>query len=234
MSIALVTGAGRGIGAAIARTLAREGWDVLIHCSGSLDAARALARELGAEVLQADLTDPAQVTALAQAAGGVQLLVNNAGIAWYGLVTDMTDEDWRRLFSVNVDGMFRLTRAVLPGMVRRGGGTIVNVASVWGERGASCEAAYSAAKGAVIAFTKALAKEYGPAGVRVNAVSPGVIATDMLARFDAASLAELAGETPLGRIGTPEDVAEAVAFLASDRAGFITGQVLGVNGGFGV
>ena len=231
---ALVTGASRGIGAEIARTLHRDGWRVIVHYNRAAEAASRLASELGAPCLRADLGDPDQVRAMCQAAGPVDLLVNNAGVAAYGLFTDMDDAAWRRLFAVNVDGAAACCRAVIPHMVHEKRGCILNISSVWGLRGASCEAAYSASKAALIGLTRALAKELGPSGIRVNCVAPGVIQTDMLGNLTAADLAALAEDTPLGRLGTPRDVAEAVAFLASDRAAFLTGQVIGVDGGFGM
>ena len=158
-------------------------------------------------------------------------LVNNAGVAHIGLFTDMTEEQWDALFAVNVKGAFNVTQAVLPSMISQGSGAIVNVSSMWGEVGASCEVAYSAAKAALIGMTKALAKEVGPSGVRVNCVSPGVIDTDMNAELTEADLAALAEETPLGRIGRAEEVANATLYLCGEGASFITGQTLGVSGG---
>ena len=161
----------------------------------------------------------------------IDVLINNAGIAQIGLLTDLTDEAWDEVFAVNVGGVFRVTRAVLPGMISRRTGSIINLSSMWGETGASCEVAYSAAKAAVIGLTKALAKEVGPSGVRVNCVSPGLIDTDMNAELDDNALRELAEETPLSRVGAAEEVAKAALFLAGDGASFTTGQVLGVSGG---
>ena len=234
MKTALVTGGARGIGAAISRALARDGWHVYVNYAHSEKEALALAREIGGEAVYADVTVSESVRALFERIGAVDLLVNNAGVAWYGLLQDMSDADWQRIFSCDTDGVFRTCRAAIPGMVKKQSGCIVNISSVWGVYGASCEAAYSAAKGAVISLTKALAKELGPSGIRVNAVCPGVIGTDMLSCFSDADKAALAADTPLGRLGTPEDVAEAVAFLASGRAAFITGQILGCDGGFGL
>lgn len=229
---ALVTGGSRGIGAAIVRALARDGWHVYIHYHRSAGAAQALAEETGGEAVGGDVALPLDVKTIFQRTGPVDLLVNNAGVAHYGLLQDMTEMEWRRLFAVNTDGAFRCCREAIPAMVRRRSGCIINTASVWGQCGASCEAAYSASKGALIAFTKALAKELGPSGVRVNCVCPGVIDTDMIANLTGEDKKALAADTPLGRIGTPEDVAELVSFLASDRAAFITGQVIAVDGGF--
>ncbi|MBR1533811.1 MAG: SDR family oxidoreductase, partial [Ruminococcus sp.] len=179
--------------------------------------------------------DSASVNAMFQtvksALGTVDILVNNAGIAHVGLLTDMTDSEWDNLIQTDLSGTFYCCRAALPDMIRSHSGVIVNIASMWGEVGASCEAAYSAAKAGVIGLTKALAKEVGPSGVRVNAVSPGVVMTDMMSGFSDADVAALKDETPLMTLGTPEDIAEAVIFLASDKARFITGQVLSVNGG---
>lgn len=232
MKTALITGSSRGIGKAIAAALAREGWRVVL--TGRRDSAcgRETAAQLGAEFIPADLRDSAQIAALFDAVGDVDALVCNAGVAHYGLLQDMTDEQWQDLFSVNTEAVFRCCRAAIPGMLRRKKGTIITLSSVWGVHGASCEAAYSASKAAVIGLTKALAKELGPSGIRVNCVAPGVIETDMLAHLSAEDKAALAEETPLGRLGTPEDVAALVAFLASERAAFLTGQTIGIDGGF--
>ncbi len=229
---ALVTGSSRGIGAATVRRLAADGWDVAVHYNRSEAAARALAAELGVRAIRADVSDPEQVSALFAATGPVDLLVCNAGVAEYGLLTDTDEDAWRRLLAVDLDGVYRCCRAAIPHMVHEKAGSIVLVSSVWGLYGASCEAAYSAAKAALIGLGKALAKELGPSGIRVNCVAPGVIDTDMLARFDFADRRALVDQTPLGRLGTPEDVAELIAFLASDRASFITGQAIECSGGF--
>lgn len=227
---ALITGASRGIGAAASRELARRGWQVTLDYLESEREAQALAAELDCRCVRADVSDPGQVAALFAAEGPFELLVCNAGVAWAGLLTDMTDADWRRLFAVNVDGIFNCCRAAIPDMVRRQRGCIVSTASILGVAGGSCETAYSATKGAVIAFTKALAKELGPSGVRVNCVAPGAIDTRMLACLNEAEKADLADRTALCRLGTAEDVARVIAFLASDDAAFVTGQVLGVDG----
>ncbi len=185
--------------------------------------------------MRADIRDGAAVEAMTDkvlyAFGRIDVLVNNAGIAQQRLFTDITPQEWDGMFDVNVTGVYRCCRAVLPGMISRKSGCIVNVSSIWGVVGASCEAHYSASKAAVIGLTKALAKELGPSGIRVNCVAPGVIDTAMNAHLDGETRAALTGETPLGAIGAPLDVAEAILYLASDRAGFVTGQVLGVNGG---
>ena len=232
----LITGASRGIGAACARAFAREGYRVIVNCCHSVQAAEELCRELtkagcDAVVERADVSDPAAVRAMTQRAGQIDVLVNNAGVAYYGLFQEMSDEEWDRVIATDLSGTAHCCRAVLPAMLRRHSGVIVNIASMWGEVGASCEAAYSAAKAGVIGLTKALAKEAAPSGVRVNAVSPGAIMTDMMRGFTDEELNALTDEIPLGVLGTPEDVAEAVLFLSSDKARYITGQILSVNGG---
>ncbi len=236
MKTALVTGASGGIGRAIAEKLASQGYTVAVHCNRGIDRAQALAKALSGIAVQADLADASQIKAMAQtvtdAFGHVDVLVNNAGISVTGLLTDIDAAARRELFGVNVLGAIECARALLPGMIRRQAGCIVNISSMWGQVGASCEVDYSAAKAALIGFTKALAQETAPSGIRVNCVAPGVIRTPMLDCYDAQTLDDLAAETPLGRLGTPEDIAGAVAFLCSEDAAFITGQVLGVNGGF--
>ena len=228
----LVTGGAGGIGSAICRALAADGWHVLVAYYHSAEAAEALAGEIGGAAVYADLTVPEEVDALFERAGGVDLLVNNAGISRYGLLTDLSYRDWQELFRVNADAVFLCCRAAIPYMVHRKRGSILNISSMWGQTGGSCEVGYSASKAAVIGLTKALAKELAPSGIRVNCIAPGVIRTRMLEGFTEAELEALRLETPLERLGTPEDVGNLAAFLASDRAGFITGQIVGLNGGF--
>ena len=231
MKTALVTGSSRGIGAATARALAQDGWRVTINYLNSRAEAEALATELGTEAIRADVADPAQVKAMFEAAGPFELLVCNAGIAWSGLLQDMTDAEWRRIFDVNVNGMFHCCREAIPHMVEKKRGCIICTSSILGVRGGSCETAYSATKGAVISFVKGLAKELGPSGIRVNAVAPGAVDTDMLSCFTAEDKAAMAEASALGRIGRPEDIARVTAFLASGAAAFVTGQIVGADGG---
>lgn len=238
----LITGGSRGIGAAAVLAFARAGYQVAFTwCHNSDAAARVLeqvqqldpARQFLA--LQADAADPAQVTAAVNRAeqelGGLQALVCNAGIAQQKLFTDTTDDDWRRIMAVDLDGAFYACRAALPGMIRRKYGRILLVSSMWGQTGGSCEVAYSAAKAGLIGLGKALAKEEGPSGITVNILAPGVIDTDMMAGFTPEDQAVLAEETPVGRLGTAEEVARTLVFLADEASGYITGQVIGQNGG---
>ena len=240
MSTVLITGASRGIGAACAAAFGRAGYDVAVNYNHSKDKAETVAaelRQLGVRscAVRADVSDSAQVSVMFDAVrrelGSVDVLVNNAGIAMYGLLTDMSDSDWDRMISSDLSSVFYCCRAALPDMIRSHAGVIINIASMWGEVGASCEAAYSAAKAGVIGLTKALAKEVAPSGVRVNAVSPGVVMTDMMSGFTEEDISALRADIPLGTLGKPEDIARAVLYLASDEARYITGQVLSVNGG---
>lgn len=238
---ALVTGASRGIGAAVAVALAEMGMDVAVHYHQNRTGAEqttARCRALGvrAQLFACDISQSAAVDQMCaeirDRLGAPLILVNNAGVDAFGLLTDTTDAEWRRVMGTDLDGVFYCCRALIPGMVHEKYGRIVNISSMWGVAGASCEAVYSAAKAGVIGLTKALARELGPSGITVNAVAPGVIRTDMNARHSAETMAALCEETSLGRIGEPQDVAAAVAFLTSERAGFITGQIIGADGGY--
>lgn len=226
----LITGGSRGIGAEAVRHFAAQGARVTFLYEKSESAAAALAAETGAAAVRADVSDAAQVRSAVAQSGDADVLINCAGIAHQGLISQITTEEWDRLFAVNVRGIYNTVNAVLPSMLQTQCGSIVNVSSMWGETGASCEVCYSATKGAVIALTKALAKELGPSGIRVNCVSPGVVETDMLRGYSRETLDALAEETPLGRNGTPQDIAAAIYYLAN--APFVTGQILGVSGGF--
>ena len=239
--IALVTGASRGIGRGIALQLGREGWDVCVNYIEQKEAAEAVAAELRAMgrramVCQADVANReavfAMVQAVAQELGPVSLLVNNAGIAGQCLFQDVTDELWNRYMAVNLGGARNTIQAVLPRMIHEKEGCIINISSMWGLRGASCEVTYCCTKAALIALTRSLALELAPSHIRVNCVAPGVIDTDMVQVLGQETLDALAEQTPLGRLGTPEDIAHAVAFFASDKASFLTGQVLTADGGF--
>lgn len=228
---ALVTGASRGIGAATALALAKRGWTVHVNYRKSEAAAREIAAQTGGLAVQADVADLQQVERMFAQTGPVSLLVNNAGIAHAGLLTDITPGEWQRLFDVNVTGMYHCCRCAIPHMVHEKAGHIINLASILGSNGGSCEVAYSATKGAVIALTKALSKELGPSGIRVNCIAPGCIDTDMIRNLTREDRAELADASSLCRLGAPQDVANVIALLAEEDAGFVTGQVVGVDGG---
>ena len=236
--IALVTGGSRGIGAACVRAFAAKGYRVAFIYHKAQKEAEAVAGETGAKAICADLSNAAEAVRAAKEAisflGGVDVLVNNAGIAQIKLFTDLTDEDWQKMLSTNLDSAFYMTREIAKGMIAAPSGRIINIGSMWGKVGASCEVHYSAAKAGLRGMTFALAKELGPSGITVNCMEPGVIATEMNAVLDEETKAALASETPLCRMGSAEEVAEAVLFLASPEAGFITGQCIGVDGGFAI
>lgn len=238
----LITGASRGIGREIARAFAQNGDRIAVNYFRHEEQAIELVREIhqaypnsSALAVCADVSDQSQARAMFEQVkaqlGAVEVLVNNAGIAQQKLFTDITEQDWDNMFNVDVKGVFHCCQRALPDMIHRKEGKIINISSMWGQVGASCEVHYSAAKAAVIGLTQALAKEVGPSRIQVNCIAPGVIDTEMNGHLDAQTMEELKQETPLGVIGTPKDIAEAALFLASDKAAFITGQVLGVNGG---
>lgn len=238
---AVITGASRGIGRAVAVEFAKAGYGVLVNYVKNEAAAEETKKMCEAHgvrcvTFRADVRDENEVRRMIAFAecelGGVGVLINNAGVSESGLFTDMTREKYDRVFDTNVWGAAVCAREAAKVMIRSGGGRIVFVSSMWGVVGASCEAIYSASKAAVIGLTKALAKELAPSHITVNCVAPGVIDTEMNACYDEVTMNDLAAETPVGRIGTPEDVARAVAFLASEGAGFVTGEVMNVSGGF--
>ncbi len=237
----LITGASKGIGAATAIMFAQNGYDVVINYCSSAESAILLEKSLkengfSALSYMADVSKTNDVKRMVDDViarfGKIDVLINNAGIAQQKLFTDITDDDWERMVSVNLTGTFNCCRAVIPHMVSRKSGSIINTSSIWGITGASCEAHYSAVKAGIIGMTKALAKELGPSGIRVNCVAPGVINTRMNANLSVSDLEGLADETPLGRLGTTNEVASTSLFLASSSAEFITGQVISPNGGF--
>ena len=230
MANVVITGGSRGIGAAAVRLFAARGDRVWFLYAGNHAAAETVARETGAVAIQCDVADAAAVQAAFSQIPGVDILICSAGIAHYGLISQITEAEWDRLFAVNVKGIYHCVNAALPFFLRQQRGVILTVSSMWGRVGASCEAAYSATKGAVIALTKALAQELGPSGIRVNCVAPGVIATDMCADLEADTMAQLARDSCVGRNGRPEDVAKAMEYLAD--AQFVTGHVLNVDGGY--
>lgn len=226
----VITGGSRGIGAAAVERFAARGDRVFFLYEKEHQAARAVAEKTGAVPICCDVADAEAVRQAFRRIGDVDILINNAGICYYGLMSMMLEKDWDRIFAVNVKGIYHCVNAAMPSFLQKQKGCVINVTSMWGRVGASCEAAYSATKGAVIALTKALAKELGPSGIRVNAVAPGVILTDMCAGVDPEILKDMAGEAPVGRNGTPMDVAQAMEYLAN--ADFVTGHILNVDGGY--
>lgn len=240
MKYALITGASRGIGAATAAILAENGYGVFIHFNHSSDKALQLKdslckKGLSAAVIQADVSDPEEVrkmfNQINEDCGGIDILVNNAGIAQSKLFTDITDEDWNQMISVNLSGAFYCCRAALPHMISQHYGRIINISSMWGQTGGSCEVHYSASKAGIIGLTKALAAEEGLSGITVNCIAPGVIRTDMTSMLTEDDFRALADDTPTGSIGEPQDIARTVLFLSDEKSSFITGQVFAVNGG---
>ena len=230
MSTVVITGGSRGIGAGAVARFAARGHRVYFLYEKNHEAAAAVAESTGATAICCDVADRRAVQAAFAQIPDVDILICNAGIMHFGLLSMMEEDAWDRLFAVNVKGIYNCVNAAMPFFLKKHSGSVITVSSMWGQVGASCEAAYSATKGAVIALTKALAKELGPSGIRVNCVAPGVILTDMCANVDPEVLAEMGEDTPVGRNGTVEDVAKAMEYLA--EAEFITGHILSVNGGY--
>lgn len=230
MSTVVITGGSRGIGAAAVELFAGRGDRVFFFYEKAHSAAQTVAAKTGAIPICCDVTDGQAVMEAFCQIGDLDILICNAGICHYGLMSQISEADWDRIFAVNVKGIYHCVNAAMSAFLRKHKGCIITVSSMWGQVGASCEAAYSATKGAVIALTKALAKELGPSGIRVNAVAPGVILTDMCANVALEILEEMGQDAPVGRNGSPEDVAQAMVYLAD--ADFVTGQVLPVNGGY--
>lgn len=236
MKTVLITGGTRGIGLACVEKFVSEGWRVALLYKSSDTVADELSRRFGALCVKCDVSSSSEVisaiSTVKDVFGHIDVLVNNAGISHSGLIQDMSDDDWMNVLSTNLSSVFYLSREIIPTMLSQGGGNIINVTSMWGVTGASCEVAYSASKAGVIGFTKALAKELAPSNIRVNAVAPGAIMTDMMSGYTKDDLEAIADETPLGRLGSARNIADAVYFLSGDSAEFITGEVLNVNGGF--
>ncbi len=236
MKNVLVNGGSRGIGRAIVELFTERGYNVAFTYNNSINEANELSRKTGALAIKADSASESEVNiavaTVEEKIGRVDILINNAAISGSGLFTEVSYEEWRRMFAVNLDGAFLYSKRVLPEMIREHSGRIINISSMWGITGASCEVNYSATKAAIIGMTKALAKEVGPSGITVNCIAPGLIDTDMNKNLSEDDVQSLVDETPLSRIGTPRDVAEAALFLAGESSSFITGEVLNVNGGF--
>ena len=233
--VVLVTGGSRGIGKAVCEKFAAEGYAVAVNYEKSEEKAAALAEKIGGKAYKADVSDYGAVCRMfddiEKELGEVSVLINNAGISTFGLFQDCSDEEWERIFGVNVKGVFNCSKRALGNMIKNQSGSIVNVSSIWGVTGGSCECHYSATKAAIIGYTKAMAKEFGPSGIRVNCVAPGAVETEMNARFSKEDMEAIAEEAALGYIGKPEEIAEAIFFAASEKASYMTGAVLNVNGG---
>ncbi len=237
----IISGASRGIGAACAKLFAENNYNAVINFNKSENNAKILQNEIinnggNAILVKADVSNYQQADILVKTAinefGSVDVLINNAGISQYSLFTDTTEHDFDDIFNINVKSVYNLSRIVLPYLIRQQNGNIINISSMWGQVGASCEVLYSATKSAIIGMTKALAKEVAPSNIRVNAIAPGIIDTDMMSDFTEEDIKYLCNQTPLGKLGTPQDIAKTALFLASDNASFITGQIFGVNGGY--
>ena len=237
MKTVIVTGGSRGLGKAIVEKFASNGYNVILNYNKSIEAAKKVEQEYdNVRVFKADVTNRKEVQAMIEFTnntfGTVDVLINNAGIGCTGLIQDISYEEWQNVFNVNINGVFNCTQLVLPQMLANHSGKIIKISSIWGMTGASCEVSYSASKAAVIGFTKALAKEVGPSGINVNAIAPGIIMTDMVSQYSLEEFDEIRAQIPLGEIGSTQDVANAVFFLASDEANYITGQILSPNGGW--
>lgn len=238
--VALVTGGAKGIGAAIVKRLCEDGYSVAINYNKSEQRALSLCSFCASEgftvlPVKCDVSDSCHVgrmfSEIEEKLGTVEVLVNNAGISLWGLFDTVTDDEWNSVIGTNLTGTFNCTRRAIPSMLKNKYGRIINISSVWGQEGASCEAVYSASKAGIIGLTKALAKEYAPSGITVNCICPGVINTDMMSRFSDEEKQAISEDIPAGRMGTPEEIAHAVSFLADKNSAYITGQILGVNGG---
>ncbi len=238
MKHVLITGGTRGIGAACVKLFANNGYQVSFLYRSSARLAEEIEQQTGAKGYRADVANPVEVQnallCVKEQSGTVDVLINNAGIAQAKLTQDITNEDWQRMIQTNLSGAFFVTRSLLPDMIAKQCGRIINIGSMWGKCGASCEVHYSAAKAGIRGLTLALAKEVGPSGITVNAIEPGVIDTDMNAGLSQEDMSALVIDTPLGRLGTPLDVADLAYFLASEKASFITGQIIGVDGGYAI
>ncbi|MBQ9313466.1 MAG: 3-oxoacyl-ACP reductase FabG [Clostridia bacterium] len=237
MKTVLVTGGSRGIGKAIVEKFAKNGYNVILNYNKSLEAAQKIENEFkNIKIFKADVTNRKEVQAMIDYTnsifGEIDILINNAGTGCTGLLQDITVEEWQDVFNVNMNGVFNCTQIVLPQMLKKHCGKIINISSIWGMVGASCEVAYSASKAAVIGFTKALAKEIGPSGITVNAIAPGIIMTDMVSQYTLEEFEDIRNQIPLGEIGSTIDIANAVFFLASEEANYITGQIISPNGGW--
>ncbi len=233
MKTVVITGGAKGIGAALCRTFAKHSYNVLINYNTSKEKAEKLAEEIGAKTFCADVSDTESAKRLIQYAiktfGGIDVLINNAGISERKLFSDITEEDWDRMFLVNTKSVYNTCHACMEHFIHKKQGKIINISSMWGQVGASCEVHYSASKAAVIGFTKALAQELAPSGITVNAIAPGAIDTDMMHDLTEEEIKDFCEETPLGRLGKPDEIADAAIYLAN--ADFVTGQILGINGG---
>lgn len=231
MKKVLITGGSRGIGAQCVRDFSKSGYEVYFTYNNSEKKAKELSEQTGAYSVKCDISSAHEVKDALFGINNIDILINNAGISQIKMFQDITEDDWDRMFDINIKGMFLVTKSVIGSMIRNKYGRIINISSMWGEAGASCEVHYSASKSAVIGFTKALAKELAPSGITVNCVSPGVIMTDMNSHLTDDDLKELCDETPVMRMGEPWEVSRAVMYLADEKSGFITGTVISVNGG---